>query len=334
MKYEPNLTDISNQDRFFCYAWSYKGWVVITSSRTKFGDVWIFAGEDAIKEISKRIRQSIAGVLKEDFDEGHIKIYAYWDVSEYAKKRGKFKIHGKIDITIGDEVGFRIKDDMYNLPPEEFVGKVDNILIKAGQPLPKCGLTAWQHRAVTDTIQSINDGAITILSDMCARAGKTLYVGALIKELEAPVTVVASYVLTSFTSFTNDLKSFEQFRDVELLDSQDDDYKTRVKNARKAGKQVVVFLSLCKGGLAKSKRDERIKFLFGLNEKVMLVIDEADYGAWKAGQCDPLIKHRRDDDTVILMTGTNSDRAVGGWEVDDVVQVTYLEMLMEKKNAA
>jgi hypothetical protein len=140
-------------------------------------------------------------------------------------------------------------------------------------------------------------------------------------------------VLTSFTSFINDLRSFEQFRDVELIDSQDDGYETRVKSAVDTGKQVVVFLSLHKGGL-ESKREKRIEFLFGLNKNVMLVIDEADYGAWKSGQCDPLIKYRRDGDLVILMTGTNSDRAVGGWEVDAVVQITYLEMLMEKKLAA
>lgn len=330
MKYEPNLTDIANTDRFFCYAWSYEGF---NPDTTKLGDRWVPAGKDASAECADRVRESL-GVLKHEFDTNRVKIYAMWDVSDYARKHGKFKKHGKIDTTIGDEVGLRIKDDLYNRPPEELVSKVDDILIKSGQPLPKCGLTAWQYRAVSDTIESINDGATTILSDMCARAGKTLYVGALLKELEMPVTVVASYVLTSFTSFINDLKSFEQFRDVELIDTQDNDYKTRIKNARKNDKQVVVFLSLCKGGLAESKRDERIKFLFNLDERLMLVIDEADYGAWKPGQCDPLVNRRKDNDIVIIMTGTNSDRAVGGWEIDDVVQVTYLEMLMEKKLAS
>lgn len=330
MKYESNLTDISNQDRFFCYAWSYEGF---SPNTTKFGDRWVPAGKDAYSECAARVRQSL-GVMKHEFDSNRVKIYAIWDVSEYAVKRNKFKIHGKIDSTIGDEIGLRIKDDLYNRSPEELIKKVNEILIKAGQPLPKCGLTAWQYRGVSDTIESINNGALTILSDFCARSGKSLYIGALIRELNVPVTVIASYVLTSFTSFINDLQSFEQFRGVELIDSKDDDYKVRIKQARKNGKQVVVFLSLCKGGLSKSKRDDRIKFLLGFNEKVMLVIDEADYGAWKAGQCDPLIKHRRDNDIVILMTGTNSDRAVGGWEVDNVVQITYLEMLMEKNNAA
>lgn len=330
MKYEPSLIDIANTDRFFCYAWSYEGFEPDT---TKFGDRWVPAGKDAYVECAARVRQSL-GVMKHEFDTSRVKIYAIWDVSEYAKKHGKFKIHGKIDSTIGDEIGLRIKDDLYNRSPEDLINKVNKILVKAGQPLPKCGLTAWQYRAVSNTATLVNDGYRTVLADMCARAGKTLYVGALLRELEAPVTVVASYVLTSFTSFIADLGSFEQFKDVELIDSQDENYKQLIKNARNNGKQVVVFLSLCKGGIAKSKRDERIKFLFSMNEQVMLVIDEADYGAWKQGQSDPLTKYRRDDDIVVIMTGTNADRAVGGWEIDDVVQVTYLEMIMEKKLVA
>lgn len=330
MKYEKNLTDVSNKDRFFCYAWSYDGF---TPDTTKFGDRWVPAGKDSYIECATRVRESL-GVLKHEFDTNRVKIHAIWDVSEYAKKHNKFKIHGKIDSTIGDAIGLRIKDDLYNRSPDDLVQRVNNILTKSGQPLPVCGLTAWQHRAVCETLTAFSNGDNTILSDMCARAGKTLYVGAVVKESEVGVTVVASYVLTSFTSVINDLSSFEQFKNIELIDSKDSDYKARVKSARKEGKQVIVFVSLCKGGLEKSKRDERIKFIFGLNERVMLVVDEADYGAWKSGQCDPLIEHRRDDDLVILMTGTNADRAVGGWEVDAVVQVTYLEMLMEKKIAA
>ena len=326
MKYEKNLTDISDKDRFFCYAWSYEGFQPDT---TKFGDRWVPAGKDAYSECATRVRQSL-GVMKHEFDTNRVTIHAIWDVSEYAKKHDKFKIHGKIDSTIGDEIGLRIKDDLYNRSPDDLVNKVNKILIKSNQPLPKCGLTAWQYRAVSETLTAINDGAATILADMCARAGKTLYVGAMVKEYQAPLTVVTSYVLTSFTSFINDLSSFAQFTNIELVDSKDDDYKNRVKSALKEGKQVIVFVSLCKGGMENSKRDDRIKFLFSVNKKVMLVIDEADYGAWKPGQSDPLVKHRRENDIVIVMTGTNSDRAIGGWGIDDVVQVTYPEMLMEK----
>jgi hypothetical protein len=330
MKYESHLTDISNKDRFFCYAWSYEGFAPNT---TKFGDRWVPAGKDAYAECAERVRQSL-GVMKHEFDTNRVKIYALWDVSEYAKKVGKFKIHGKVDSTIGDEIGLRIKDDLYNRCPDDLISRVNDILIKAGQPLPVCGLTAWQYRGVCETVSAVNNGAMTILADFCARAGKTLYIGAVIRETNKPVTVVASYVLTSFSSFINDLRSFEQFRDVELIDSQDDEYKKKIKKAVSENRQVVVFLSLCKGGLKQSKRDERIKFLFGLDCEVTLVIDEADYGAWKPGQCDPLIKYRRENDLVILMTGTNADRAIGDWKVDVVVQITYLEMLMEKKLAA
>lgn len=330
MKFENNLTDVAKTDRFFVYLWSYDGWV---GDMSKFGDTWVPSGKCAFTKCLSRVRES-AQVLKHEFDAGRMKIHAIWDVSDYARKHGKFKMHGKVDTTIGDEVGFRIKDDMYQLSPEDMVVKVNGVLKKAGQPLKKCGLTAWQYRAVCESKGAFEDGATTILADMCARAGKTLYIAAMAIETKAPITVVASYVLTSFVSFIGDISSFEQFKNVVLIDSKDVDYKEKVLAARKAGKQVVIFLSLCKGGLKKNKRSERIKFLFNLDEQVLLVIDEADYGAWKPGQCDPLVKHRRENDRVILMTGTNADRAVGGWDVDEVIQVTYLEMLMEKKVAA
>ena len=310
----------------FTYSRAYNDW----TDQNKFGDTWVPAGVNAFVKCAQRVRESL-NVLKHDFDSGKITIHNIWDVSEYAKKIGKFKMHGKVDTSIGDKTGLRITDDLYALACTEMAIRVNKELARMGQPLKRCGLATWQYRAVTETIKAFKDGANVVLADMCARSGKTLYIGATLLETAAPITVVASYVLTSFTSVIVDFSGFEQFKNVVFVDSKDIDYKKQVQDARDAGKQVVVFLSLCKGGIAESKREERIEFLFGMNEQVLLVIDEADYGAWKAGQCDPLIKNVRDDDLVILMTGTNADRAVGGWNVDAVVQVTYLEMLMEKK---
>lgn len=328
MKYEPTLTDITNHDRMFTYSWAYNDWI----DQNKFGDTWVPAGVDAFVKCAQRVRESL-NVLKHDFDSGKITIHNIWDVSEYAKKIGKFKMHGKVDTSIGDKTGLRITDDLYALSYAEMAIRVNKELVQMGQPLKRCGLATWQYRAVTETIKAFEGGANVVLADMCARSGKTLYIGAILLETASPITVVASYVLTSFTSFIGDLSSFEQFKNAVLVDSKDVDYKKQVKEARAEGKQVVVFLSLCKGGIAENKRAERIKFLFGMKEQVLLVIDEADYGAWKVGQFEPLIKNVGDDDLVILMTGTNADRAVGGWNVDAVVQVTYLEMLMEKKES-
>lgn len=328
MKFESTVTDVSSTDRMFCYLWSEIG-----TDECKFGERWVKGGLDAGKDCAYRIRESL-GVRKDLFDEGSVVVRSIWDVSDYAKKIGKFFVHGKVDDSLREIIGFRKQGEVHSISADEMEVKVNKELSRLGQPLKKCGLSVWQYRAVCETKTAKDNGFMTVLADMCARAGKTLYIGAVLIETDVPVTVVASYVLTSFTSFMGDLSSFEQFKDVEMIDSKDDDYKSKVKIARSAGKKVLVFLSLCKGGLKKNKRAERIKFLFSLNEPVMLVIDEADYGAWKSGQCDPLVKHRRDGDFVILMTGTNADRAVGGWDVDEVIQVTYLEMLMEKKVSA
>jgi hypothetical protein len=328
MKYETHLTDIANYDRVFTYSWAYNNW----DDQNKFGDTWVPAGVDAFVKCAARVRESL-NVLKHDFDSGKVTIHNIWDVSEYAKKIGKFKMHSKVDTSIGDKVGLRVDGsaDLYNLSPAEMAIRVNMELSKMGQPLKRCGLTSWQYRGTLQTIGAFENGAKVVLADMCARSGKTLYIGACVVEMMKPITVIASYSLTSFTSFHCDFSGFEQFKDLVIVDSKDDDYKKQIKIARAAGKKVVVFLSLCKGGIAKNKRADRIEFLFGMQEEVLLVVDEADYGAWRVGQCDPLIKNVRDGDLVILMTGTNADRAVGGWNVDAVVQVTYIEMLMEKK---
>jgi len=84
---------------------------------------------------------------------------------------------------------------------------------------------------------------------------------------------------------------------------------------------------MCNG----SKRQAKIDYLFGLEPKRMLIIDEADFGVHQKNQSAPLIDARRDDDTVILMTGTNGDKAASIWEVDHYLSVTYPELLMEKK---
>jgi hypothetical protein len=47
-------------------------------------------------------------------------------------------------------------------------------------------------------------------------------------------------------------------------------------------------------------------------------------------QSQPLIEARKDTDVVILMTGTNGDKAASIWPVDHYLSVTYPELLIEK----
>ena len=52
-------------------------------------------------------------------------------------------------------------------------------------------------------------------------------------------------------------------------------------------------------------------------------VDEADYGAHRKCQFDALQTMVNDDDVLILMTGTNSDRASSEWNIDLMLSTTY-----------
>jgi hypothetical protein len=204
--------------------------------------------------------------------------------------------------------------------------KVNEYLKKVGQPLPVAGLAQWQADAAENVLEAVANGNRVIMAELCARFGKTIWSGALAVESGAKVTIVASYVLTSFASFAKDLNQFEQFRDMEIVDSGDDNYKKQIKDALKEGRQVVVFLSMCGGRL----RQDRIDFIFGLKENRLVFIDEADFGAHTDKQADPFIVAKKPQDVVVLMTGTNGERACGNWAVDHYLGTTYAELLMER----
>ena len=67
----------------------------------------------------------------------------------------------------------------------------------------------------------------------------------------------------------------------------------------------------------------------------MTLVDEADLGAHRPGQAIPLIDAQKENDRVILLTGTNADRAVKVWgdRVDSLISYTYYEALVNKRDS-
>lgn len=312
-------------NRMFCYLWFEKD----KPDECKFGEKWVKAGEDPLKMIWERINNSV-GVRKDLVRDGTIQLATYWDVSEYAKKVGRFYKHGKVDDRIRPYIGFRkgSTGEVHELSAKEVEIKVNKLLAKMGQPLPVAGLAAWQANTVKNVSNSVASNKRTIAAELCARFGKTIWSGALARELDAPITIVVSYVLTSFTSFEKDLTSFEQFKDVVIIDSANKDYQDIITAALEVDKQVVVFLSMCPG----TKRQDKIDFLFSLPYERLVVVDEADFGVHKGNHAKPLIAARKEDDVVVLMTGTNADKAASYWAVNSYISVVYPELIMEKHN--
>lgn len=313
-------------DRMFCYIWSYKAY----PTKCKFGERWVKDGQDPEKEVYKRVRQQLE-TSKHLLDIGEVTIDWFGDVTDYAKKHNRYYMHGKVDDHIREVIGYRAdsRTEFHDLSSEEMQVRVLRLLTAAGQKFPKASLSTSQYNAAGEILSAVNNGKRTILAELCPRFGKTVWAGVVGVELNVPVVVIVSYVLTSFTSFEKDLARFSQFQNYLHVDMKNDDAQTRIKQAQRAGKPVVAYLSMHPS----LKLSSKVKFLFSLPGQRLVVIDEADFGMHRRGQALPLISSRKSNDVVILMTGTNGDRAASEWKIDHFMSVTYPELLMEKRAA-
>ena len=189
------------------------------------------------------------------------------------------------------------------------------------------GLSTKQFEIAEEVLDLFATGSRIVLAELCARFGKTIWSAAVAVEQETDVVIVASYVKTVFTSFEQDMTSFEQFSDIVHIDTAKEDYQDIINKALVQGKRVVVNLSMAAG----QKRQERIDYLFRLKQKKMLVVDEADFGVHKKGQSQVLVDAIDETVYTIIMTGTNADKAASIFPVDHFVSVTYPELLIQKK---
>lgn len=191
----------------------------------------------------------------------------------------------------------------------------------------ECFLNTTQFATLAEAIKLYSSGSRKILADLCARFGKTIWSAAIGRMLGVDVTIVSAYVKTVFASFGSDLIKYKQFAGYVHINMEDPEYQAKIKSAVKESKKVIVYLSLCQGSL----RDTRIRFLGKLKCSKLWIIDEADYGAHQPKQVEP-IKKAVSNDYLLIMTGTNADRAVNNWEeVFDTIGVTYLELLIQKE---
>ncbi len=295
--------------------------------QSKFGDTFVVNGNDPETAVHKRIRQQF-DTSKQRYEKD-CTIISWWDVSSIATKVGKNKPHGKIDDYLRALIGYRSANtgDWHMLTGQEMKLKVNQLLIKLDQTPIDVELSTKQYEVAEEVIEMFDDGAQVVLAELCARFGKTLWSAAVAVEMNTDIIVVASYVKTVFASFATDLTSFNQFSQYRHVDCSDDDYQTEIDDALANGQKVIAYLSLANG----IKRQGRIDYLFGQDVETMLIVDEADFGAHTKKQAEPLIEAVGDDVKTILMTGTNSDRAVTHWKIDRMVSVTYPELLIQRR---
>lgn len=173
--------------------------------------------------------------------------------------------------------------------------------------------------------------ALSILANLCARFGKTLWAGALAYMLkDYQLVVVNSYVKTSFYSFLNQWgKSRQLKQEFVQINTEHNNWKKDLDRAISEGKRVVLFLSLCPG----NNRQDRIDYIGSLDIKRFWITDEGDQGAHTEKQVKALQHGIKKDDMFVIMTGTNPDRAVANWSSTrrfQPISVVYEELIIQK----
>jgi len=186
------------------------------------------------------------------------------------------------------------------------------------------GLTYWQINSLERIINSLSEGNKLIMAELAARFGKTTTYLSLLDAVQSKVMVIGSYVLTVSASFKKECRRFSQFSNMEFLELNSPTFKDDFNELMMSDKQIVVFASLCGGSVVDTNSD----VLSEIDDK-LVVIDEADYGA-HTEQKVPLVQKIVGNSPLILTTGTNSERARGQHDVDDMFRVTYFDMLMMK----
>jgi hypothetical protein len=316
----------SSCGRMFLYVWSEQD----KPNECKFGERFVKLGDDPYASVMQRVKDSL-GVRKDLLTTSVVSLDHYWDVSTWATKVGRNAPQARMDDHVRQFVGFRkgATGEVHRLSSSDLIVKVNHLITQADQPLPSAQLSTMQAEVAEQVVCNYEQGHKVVLAELCARFGKTLWSGAIAHELQVDLVVVSSYVKTVFASFAKDLTSFEQWAHYVHVDTQQADWQSQVQNALAQGKQVVAYLSMANG----SQRQARMDYLFGLDVTRLLIVDEADFGSHAPKQADALISAANPEDRVLIMTGTNADRASRAWKLDSVVSVTYPELLVQKRKS-
>jgi hypothetical protein len=201
----------------------------------------------------------------------------------------------------------------------EAVTNINGEAKKQAQFIP----TTWQRRAIKFIAESFDAGKSTLLLELAARFGKTGTLIQLFSYSDADVMVVANYVKTVNSSFTETVVKY--FSDeISCLDANHADFEHELKRKLDAGRKVLVTCSLFNSSLL----DRNIEAICNVNNR-LIVVDEADFGAHTESNRQK-VELLRENSPLILMTGTNADRAAADHDIDAHMAVTYFDMLMDR----
>jgi hypothetical protein len=217
-----------------------------------------------------------------------------------------------------DREWFRITEEEAIDLAQKFAKFMGGVLMVQKRPLQ---LTEWQKRALRFLGESLEAGKEVTVLELAARFGKTLAMLAAFKFSSHRVMVIANYVKTVNTSFRKEATLYLP-GEVATVDTSEVDFQSKVQYFLGEGVKVLITCSLFKS----AKLDANVEFIRSLEDRI-IVVDEADYGAHTTTQREK-VERMRENSHLVLMTGTNSDRAAKDYNVDSYFSVTYPDMLL------
>jgi hypothetical protein len=173
-------------------------------------------------------------------------------------------------------------------------------------------------------------GNPVIAAELAPRFGKTLWsldlFNALCDEFGYQYLILPAYVLTAHSSFMNDFKAFSDFNDIKFVSDKDSDFEDQILN-NNGDSRMIVTVSLHTSVEAISKYNCLAEIEVS---KKVAIIDEADFGA-HTNSSKNIINHINPA-LKILITGTAIERAIAGYDVAEVIQWSYTDMLLLQDN--
>lgn len=291
---------------------------------------YIYTDETNYKKKKYKCGQSIRGLkrLGEQAQQSESMLVVDWIPTELGRVAKKDQeIHSELHEQGKSQWLYRLDKDSspgkeWSVFPDDNPGELWWDYLNGNQTRVELGLTSWQLSSIERIVTALSDGHKTIMAELAARFGKTTTYLSLFDVIQSKVMVIGSYVLTVSSSFKKECRRFEQFSNMEFLEVNSPTFKEDLEALMLTDKQIVVFASLCGGSVV----EKNLEFVKDIDDKIT-VIDEADYGA-HTDKKSPLVKEIAGDSPLILTTGTNSERARGEHNIDDMFGVTYFDMLM------
>jgi len=248
-------------------------------------------------------------------------------VESYIHHKLELEGYNRLDRKYKEHTGSTEWFDLENLNEGQIIELVGNLIKETTGLTGRKTFTPYFHQAYVKglLLDQVNSGAKVIATELAPRFGKTPWSLDVFKDLSNEFNyqymILPAYVLTAHSSFRKDLRSFSDFDDIMFISDDESDFRNKVNNNK--DKKLVIAISVHTSEKNLFKYD-CVKELDSI--KKVAFIDEADFGAHT--ESSKKIIDLLECDLKILMTGTAIEKAVAGYDVQEIIRWSYTDMLL------